>query len=110
MKSIVTSVKGKDSNQQLFDSYKVLRKNENRILSNAFDDYRKQFFENLPNSKEQGKFIKSKINSNKKTKNCKAERRPYVSIRSKSIANCLSDCFACLCHLEPNYSLLLIIV
>ena len=47
-------------NQQLLDSYKVLRKNENRILSNAFDDYTKQFFENLQIQKIKGNLSKAK--------------------------------------------------
>ena len=55
----------KDPNQELFNSYKVLRNNVNRKIRKASNDYTKQFFENLPTSKEQWKFIKNKINSNK---------------------------------------------
>ena len=43
----------KDPNQELFNSYKVLRNSVNRKLRKASDDYTKQFFENLPTSKEQ---------------------------------------------------------
>ena len=43
----------KDLNQELFNSYKVLRNNVNSKLRKASDDYTKQFFENLPTSKEQ---------------------------------------------------------
>ena len=57
----------KYSNQELFNSYKVLRNNVDRKLREASDDYTKNFFENLPTSKEQWKFIKNKINSNKQT-------------------------------------------
>ena len=57
----------KDHNQELFNSYKVLRNNANRKIFKASDDYTKQSFENLPTSKEQWKFIKTKINSNKHT-------------------------------------------
>ena len=62
----------KDPNLELFNSCKVLRNNVNRKLRKASDDYTKQFFENLPTSKEQWNFIKNKINSNKQTeKNAK---------------------------------------
>ena len=57
----------KDPNQELFNSYNVLRNNVNRKLRKASDDYTKHFFDNLPTSKEQWKFIKNKINSNKQT-------------------------------------------
>ena len=57
-----------DLNQELFNSYKVLRNNVNRKLRKASDDYTKQFFENLPTSKDQWKFIKklTQINRLKK--------------------------------------------
>ena len=66
----------KDHNQELFNSYKVLKNNAKRKIYKASDDYTKQSFENLssflsktifPTSKEQWKFIKTKINSNKHT-------------------------------------------
>ena len=43
----------KDPNQELFNSYKVLRNNVNRKLRKASNYYTKQIFENLPTSKEQ---------------------------------------------------------
>ena len=84
----------KDPNQELFNSYKALRNNVNRKLRKAFDDYTKQFFENLPSSKEQWKFIKNKINSNKQTeKIAKLKEGHNVISDEKSIANCLNNCF-----------------
>ena len=65
----------KDPNQELFNSYKVLRNNVSKKLRQASDDYTKQFFENHPTSEEQWKIIKNKFNSNKQTEeNCTAER------------------------------------
>ena len=58
----------KDPNQELFNSYKVLRNNINKKLRKASDDYTKQFFEKLPTSKEKLKFIKNKINSTNRQK------------------------------------------
>ena len=85
----------KDPNQELFNSYKVLRNNVNRKLRKASDDYTKQFFENLPTSKEQWKFIKNKINSNKQTeKIAKLTEGHNVISDEKSIANGLNNCFA----------------
>ena len=51
----------KDPNQELFNSYKVLRNNVNKNLCKASDDYTKQFFENLPTSKEQWNLSKTKL-------------------------------------------------
>ena len=85
----------KDPNQELFNSYKVHRKNVNRILRKASDDYTKQFFENLPTSKEQWNFIKHKIYSNKHTEKIpKLKKGHNVISDEKSIANCLNKCFA----------------
>ena len=42
-----------DPNQELFNSYKVLRNKVNRKFRKTSADYTKQFFENLPTSKEQ---------------------------------------------------------
>ena len=85
----------KDPNQELFNSYKVLRTNVNRKLRKASDDYTKQFFEILPTSIEQWKFTKNKINSNKKTeKIAKLKEGHNVISDEKSIANCLNNCFA----------------
>ena len=82
-------------NQELFNSYKVRRNNVNRKLRKASDDYTKQFFENSPTSKEQWKFIKNKINSNKQTeKIAKLKEGHNVISDEKSIANCLNNCFA----------------
>ena len=76
-----------DPNQELFNSYKVLRNNVNRKFHKASDDYTKQFFENLPTSKEQWKFIKNKINSNKQTeKIAKLKEGHNVISDEKSIA------------------------
>ena len=80
--------------QVLFNSYKVLRNNVNRKLRQASDDYTKQFFENLPTSKEQWKFIKNKNNSNKQTaKIAKLKEGHNLMSDEKSIANCLNNCF-----------------
>ena len=49
----------KDPNQELFNSYKVLRNNVNQKLRKASKHYTKQFFENLQTSKEQWKFLKN---------------------------------------------------
>ena len=85
----------KDPNQELLNSYKVLRNNVNRKLREASDDYTKQFFENLPTSKEQRKFIKNKINSNKQTERiAKLKEGHNVLSDEKRIANCLNNCFA----------------
>ena len=65
----------KDPNQELFISYKVLRNNVNRKLRKASDDYTKQFFENLPTSKGQWRFIKNKNNSNKQTEKLQSGKR-----------------------------------
>ena len=65
---IVCSMNGKkDPNQELFNSYKVLRKKVNRKLRKASDGYTKQLFENLPTSKEQWKFINNRMDSNRQT-------------------------------------------
>ena len=85
----------KDPNQELFNSYKLLRNNFVRKIRKKFDIYTKQFFENLPTSKEQWKFIKNKTNPNKYTeKNAKLKRGHNVISDEKSIANCLNNCFA----------------
>ena len=85
----------RDPNQELFNSYKVLRNNVYRKLRKASDDYTKQFFENLPTSKEQWKFIKNKFNSNKQTeKIAKLKEGHNIISDEKSIANCLNNCFA----------------
>ena len=55
----------------------------------------KKISENLPTSKEQWKFIKNKINSNKQTeKITKLKEGHNVISNEKSIANCLNSCFA----------------
>ena len=85
----------KRPNQELFNSYKVLRNNVNRKLRKTSDDYIKLFFENLPTSKEQWKFIKNKIIANKQTeKIAKLKEVRNVISDEKSIANCLNNCFA----------------
>ena len=85
----------KDPNQELSSKYKELRKNVNRKIRKASVDYTKQFFENLPTSKEQWKFIKNKNNSNKQTeKTAKLKEGHNVILIEKSIANCLNNCFA----------------
>ena len=85
----------KNPNQELFNRYKVLRNNVTRKLRKASDDYTKQFYENLPTSKEQWKFIKNKINSNKQTENiAKLKGGHNVISDEKSVANCLNNCFA----------------
>ena len=62
-------------------------KDVNRILREASDDYTKQFFENLPTSKGQWKFISNKINSNKKTEKIAKLKEGYNVISDeKSIA------------------------
>ena len=87
MKSIVYSMNG--------NSYKVLRNNVNRKLRKASDDYTKQFFENLPISKEQCKIIKNKTNSNKQTEKIPKLKEGHNLISAeKSIANFLKKCFA----------------
>ena len=54
-----------------------------------------QFFENLTTSKEQWKFIKNKINSNKQTEKIpKLKEGHKVTSDEKRIANCLNNCFA----------------
>ena len=64
-------------------------------MRKASDDYTKQFFENLPISKEQWKFIMNKINSNKQTeKIAKLKEGHNVISVEKSIANCLNNRFA----------------
>ena len=64
-------------------------------MRKASDDYTKQFFENLPTSKEQWKFIKNKINSNKqREKIAKLKEGHNVISDERGIANCLNNCFA----------------
>ena len=64
-------------------------------MRKASDDYTKQFFENLPTSIEQWKFIKNKNNTNKQTeKIAKLKEGHNVISDEKSIANCLNNCFA----------------
>ena len=85
----------KDPNQELFNSYKVLRNNVNRKLRKTSNDYTKQFFENLPTSKEQWKFIKNKTKSNKQTEKIpKLKEGHNVISDEKSITNCLKNSFA----------------
>ena len=85
----------KDPNQELFKSYKVLRNNVNRKLRKTSDDYTKQFFENLPTSKEQCKFIKNKINSNKQIEKIEKLKESHNVISDeKNITNELNNCFA----------------
>ena len=85
----------KDPNQELFNSYKVLRNNVNRKLRKASDDYTKQIFENLPTSKEQCKLINDTINSNKQTEKIpKLKEGDNVILDEKSFANCLNNSFA----------------
>ena len=96
MKSILYSMnRKKDPNQELFNSYKVIRNNVNKRLRKSSDDYTKHFFENLPTSEEQWKFIKNKINSNKPTEKIPKLKECHTVISDeKSIANCLNNCFA----------------
>ena len=64
-------------------------------MRKASDDFTKQFFENLPTSKEQWKFIKNRINSNTQTeKIAKLKEGHNVKSDEKSIANCLNNYFA----------------
>ena len=49
---------------EIYNIYKSLRNSVNRQLTKAADDYTKNFFQQVPSSREQWKLIKNRINSN----------------------------------------------
>ena len=76
----------------------------------AADDYTKNFFQQLPTSREQGKFIKNRINSNSQIEKIDKLREDSHFVEDgREIANVLNNCFARLGlykgkDIAPNFS------
>ena len=67
----------------------------NRKLKKAADDYTKNFFQQLPTSREQWKFIKNRINSNSQIEKIDKLREDSHFVEDdREIANVLNNCFA----------------
>ena len=96
-----------NSKPEIYNIYKSLRNSVNRKLKKAADDYRKNFFQQLPTSREQLKFTKNRINSNSQTEKIDKVREGSLFVEDdRKIAN---NCFARLGlykgkDVSPNHS------
>ena len=85
----------KNPKSEIYNIYKSLRNSVNRKLKKAADDYTKNFFQQLPTSREQWKFIKNRINSNSQIEKIDKLREDSHFVEDdREIANVLNNCFA----------------
>ena len=85
----------KNPRSEIYNIYKSLRNSVNRKLKRAADDYTKNFFQPLPTSREQWKFIKNRINSNSQIEKIDKLREDSHFVEDdREIANVLNNCFA----------------
>ena len=85
----------KNPKSEIYNIYKSLRNSVNRKLRKAADDYTKNFFQQLPTSREQWKFIKNRINSNSQIEKIDKLREDSHFVEDdREIANVLNNCFA----------------
>ena len=85
----------KNPKSEVYNIYKSLRNSVNRKLKKAADDYTKNFFQQLPTSREQWKFIKNRINSNSQIEKIDKLREDSHFVEDdREIANVLNNCFA----------------
>ena len=85
----------KNPKSEIYNIYKSLRNSVNRKLKKAANDYTKIFFQQLPISREQWKFIKNRINSNSQIEKIdKLTEDSHFVEDDREIANVLNNCFA----------------
>ena len=76
-----------------YNSYKRIRNHTNRLLRRAIHNYSQKLFENLPNSKQQWKFIKTKIKHEDKNSEISRIRfKQDILEDKKEIANTINTC------------------
>ena len=84
----------KNPKPEIYNIYKSLRNLVKRKVKKAADDYTKYFFQQLPTSREQWKFIKNRINSNSQIEKIdKLREGSHFVEDDRKIANIL-NCFA----------------
>ena len=85
----------KNPKREIYNIYNSLRNSVNRKLKKAAYDYTKNFFQQLPTSREQWKFIKNRINSNSQIEKFdKLREGSHFFEDDRKIANFLNNCFA----------------
>ena len=113
MKNNVSLMRGRKTQNQkfiIFANLTNLRNSVNRKLKKAADDYTTNFFQQLPTSREQWKFIKNRINSNSQIEKIdKLREGSHFVEDDRKIANILNNCFARLGlykgkDISPNHS------
>ena len=85
----------KNPKSEIYNIYKSLRNSVNKKLKKAAGDYTKNFFQQLPTSREQWNFIKNRINSNSQIEKIDKLREDSHFVEDdREIANVLNKCFA----------------
>ena len=85
----------KNPKSEIYNIYKSLRNSVNRKLKKAADDYTKNFFQQLPTSREQWNFVKNRINSNSQIEKIDKLREDSHFVEDdRELANVLNNCFA----------------
>ena len=77
-----------------YNSYKRKRNRTNRLLRRASNNYSQKVFESLPDSKQQWKFIKTKIKHKDKNSAISGIRSNQDISKEKEIANTSNNCFS----------------
>ena len=79
----------------IFTSYKIIRNSVNRQLKKSANEYSKNIFENITDSKQKWKFIKNKLQNGAKSQEInKIRANGEIVETKKDIANTLNNCFA----------------